>query len=237
MDNDLELFYVMASDDDFQKILKDDEVLKKLEQEKYSKRWQYFQLMSVISKKFKIRQLSVTVITPVIWSLLFCLGNRYVVHNQGEIRNKDTDVFLYILHNGITSISENLFEMANGFCIKNNIPYDFAKKQLFEMIYIAFRPLEMFPVIGINDQDVRFNLDWLTKIVAMVCELTNRTSQDVMYNMSLTEVLSFVVQSCRRNDPDNQIKRRNAVQIEAEIYKRTLQLGKEYYNKNYKNKE
>ena len=99
------------------------------------------------------------------------------------------------------------------------------------MIKLAFRPLEMFPAI--KAEEVRFNVDWLTRIVSMVCQMTNKSSDDVMLNMSLTEAFSYVVQYCRKDDVKYQIKRRNSDEVNREMYLRTLELGIKYYEENY----
>ena len=99
-----------------------------------------------------------------------------------------------------------------------------------------FRPLEMLNnYAGSNDNDeVRYNADWITKIVSVVCPLTNKTSDDVIYNMSLTECFYYMIQHARKFDDKGLIKRKNSAEIEAEIFRRTMELGQKYYDENYK---
>ena len=104
------------------------------------------------------------------------------------------------------------------------------------MIHLAFRPLQMFPQTQTQKTDVKFNLDWLTKIVALCAKMTNKKSDQIMFDMSLTQVLSYVVQACRQGDVNDSIRRRNSDQVNEAMYKRTLELGKIYYQKNYKNR-
>ena len=236
MEFSTEMLLAMA-DDKFQQILRNDQVLNKLDEEKNDKRLEYLQIMSLISKVYNIGEVKIVPITPILWSFLYCIGNRYVTH-QGQIREEDTDVFLYLLHNGLNSISEDLFEEAEGFCPKNGLDYLFAQSELYQMILLAFRPQQMFPVYSKNEsgEENRFNLDWLTKICSMAAQMTNKTTDELAFNTSLTEVLSYVVQYVRKGRPDDDIRRRNSDQINEGIYRRTMELGQKYYEQNYKNK-
>ena len=234
MDESLQMLLVMQ-DDQFQEILRTDHILNQLQQEKNNKKLEYFQLMSVISKSFFIGGVNITPITPILWSFLYCIDNRFVTQS-GQIRHIDIDVFFYLLHYGIKSISDDLFDKAKGFCTAKQISYDYARDQILQMIHLAFRPLQMFPQTQTQKTDVKFNLDWLTKIVALCAKMTNKKSDQIMFDMSLTQVLSYVVQACRQGDVNDSIRRRNSDQVNEAMYKRTLELGKIYYQKNYKNR-
>lgn len=234
MEESLQLMLVMQ-DDAFQEILKNDKVLNDLESEKNDKKLQYYQIMAVISKKFIICGIETVVITPIMWSFLYTIDNK-LVKDPENATVQDIDVFMYILANGIQVISDDLFEHSKDFCKNNKIHYIQAKGQILQAIHLAFRPLEMFPHTETNKADVRFNLDWLTRIVSLCCKMTNKSSDQVMFNMSLTEVLSYVIQACRQGDISDSIRRRNTDQVTQLMYKRTFELGKKYYQENYKNK-
>ena len=233
MENNLDILLAMQ-DDDFQKIINNDTILNELQKQKNSRQIEYFQLISIFTKSFTVCGIKIKPITPMLWSFLYCIGNKYIT-NPAKAENIDTDVFMYLLHNGVKVIDDDLFHSASGFCESLNIDYEQAKYQLIDLIILAFRPLSMFPKNNINSEQARYNVDWLTKIVSMVCQLTNKDSEYVMYEMSLTEALSYVVQYARRNDLKGQIRRRNSDEIDVEIYKRTMKLGTEYYNKKYCN--
>lgn len=221
-------------DDEFQQILQKDEVLNELEAQKNNKVDQYFELSCILFKRFKIAGITCIPITPIIWCFLYCIKNKIVC--GGEVNKDDVDQFMYLLHNGIEVLDEDFLKKAHGFCVENDIDYTYALNEIIDMIKLTFRPLEMFPRPSIKDQDVRFNVDWLTKIVGMACKVCNKTSDEVMMNMSLCEALYYVVQYSREGDVDNNIKRRNSDQINEAIYLRTMQLGKQYYQNNYKGK-
>ena len=50
-----------------------------------------------------------------------------------------------------------------------------------------------------DSEETRFNLDWLTGIVSIVSEQTNKDSDYIMFNMSLTECMYYVIQYARKN--------------------------------------
>lgn len=233
MDQNIQIMQVML-DDKFQQILQNDKVLNELEAQKNNKLDEYYELSCILFKRFKIAGITCIPITPIIWCFLYCIKNRIVC--GGAVNKDDVDEFLFLLHNGIQVLDQDFLKNAHGFCDKNDIDYEFALSEILDMIKLSFRPLEMFPRPSVKDQDVRFNVDWLTKIVGMACKVCNKTSDQVMLNMSLCEALYYVVQSSRENDIDNSIKRRNSDQINEAIYLRTMQLGKQYYEDNYKGK-
>lgn len=233
MDQNIQIMQVML-DDKFQQILQNDKVLNDLEAQKNNKLDEYYELSCILFKRFKIAGITCIPITPIIWCFLYCIKNRIVC--GGVVNKDDVDEFLFLLHNGIQVLDQDFLKNAHGFCDKNDIDYEFALSEILDMIKLSFRPLEMFPRPSVKDQDVRFNVDWLTKIVGMACKVCNKTSDQVMLNMSLCEALYYVVQSSRENDIDNSIKRRNSDQINEAIYLRTMQLGKQYYEDNYKGK-
>ena len=228
-----EMLFVMANDDDFQKILAEDKILNELEAEKNNATDEYFQLMMVLSKIFKIGGISVSCITPAIWAYLFSIGNGYTIAEK-PITDMDTDIFIYILSKGLTSINQNIVENAAGFCKSNNLDYFQTQADLKTLIYLSFRPLEMLKMLpSIKGDGVRFNADWLTKITSVVCPMTNKTSDEVIFNMSLTEVFYYFVQMARKTDTNNLIKRLNSDQINQAIFTRTMELGKQYYQTHY----
>lgn len=233
MDENIKIMQAML-DDDFQQILKNDKELNELEEQKNKKLDQFNQLCCILFKRFKIAGITCIPITPAIWSFLYCINNRIVI--GGNINKDDVDEFMYILHNGIQILDDDFLKNAHGFCLQNNIDYQYALCEILDMVKLTFRPLQMFPQKSIKDDDVRFNVDWLTKIVGMACSICNKPSDQIMMNMSLCQCLYYVVQYCRGNDADNNIKRRNSDQINEAIYLRTMQLGKQYYQNNYKGK-
>ena len=234
--DDINKIWEVMLDDDFKKILSSDEVLDQLQKQKFNPKAEYLQLMLTLNKTLKICGLSCQVLTPAMWSFLYTIKNNFVTHEK-PISNQDIDVFLYILHNGFSSIDESLFQKSKEYCIKNNLIYSEVKADIEEMIYLSFRALQMFPKITNNSNDkIRYDLDWLTKISAMVCDVTNYTSDYVYTQLSLTECFYHVVQYARKNDPKNDIRRANSDQINELIWKRTMELGQKYYQDNYEGK-
>ena len=228
----LEIMLAMQ-DDAFAEIISNDPILQELEKEKFNHTDQFFQLMMILSKVFKINGVTVSCITPAIWSWLYHTGNGYAKREK-EITEIDTDIFLYLLHTGIQNIDDDFITAAAGFCLKNGIDYLEAQADLINMVYLSFRPLEMLS--GGGSEQPRFNADWLTSLVAMVAPLTGKSSDEIIFNTSLTECFYYTIQTARKTDINGSIKRRNSDQINAAIYQRTFELGTEYYNKFYKDK-
>lgn len=232
LENDLLL---AMTDDAFQEILQNDEELDRLEKEKNNPVDQYFEMMMICSKIFKISGVTVSCITPGIWAFLFSTGNAYAVSGK-PITDIDTDIFIYLLSKGLKNVNKDYLQQAIGFCKLKGLDYAETQADLKTMIYLSFRPLEMLSMYSGGKDEQRFNADWLTRVVSVVCPLTNKTSEDVIFNTSLTQCFYYFIQNARKYDTQGLIKRRNSDQINQAIYLRTMELGKEYYQKNYKDK-
>ena len=234
IDNELNMLLAMQ-DDNFRAILQADEVLQQLQQEKDNKQDEYMQLMAVISKRYYICGIKVIPFTPAIWSFLFTIDNHILTGK--EVREIDIAVIIYLLANGIQGISDNLHENALRFCEEKQLDFEEALKNIQRLIYLAFRALEMWPYLKQEGELNRYNLDWLTRIISYAAQVTNKTSDELIFNSSLTEVLYFAIQYCRKFDDKNAIRRRNSDEVNELMYRRTLELGRKYFEKNYLNKD
>lgn len=215
-------------DEEFQTVLKNDPVLDELEKAKYDAQSSFFELMMILSKTFTVSGVVVSCITPAIWAYLYAIGSPYATGE--ECHEIDTDIMLYLLHNGIHSIDSDIIENANGFCSSHDIDPKTAEADLKTLIYLSFRPLEMIPVSSSNQsgEKARYDADWLTHLASVVCPLTGKTSDEVIYDMSLTECYYYLIQKARETDVAGNIRRRNSDEVNELIYKRTMELGEEY---------
>ena len=192
--------------------------------------------MAILSKIYKINGVVVQALTPAVWSFLYSIGNAYTKKDK-VVQKIDTDIFMYIISRGISNLEQDLIVSAAGFCEEHGIDYGQTEYDIRNFIYLMFRPLQMFNSYSTeSSEQVRFNADWITKIVSVVAPLTNKTSDDIIFNMSLTQCFYYMIQHARKFDDKGLIKRKNSDEIEAQIFKRTLELGKDYYQKNYVNK-
>lgn len=132
-------------DDEFAKILNNDPVLNELDKLKFNEKDEFLELMILLNNQVKICGVDVHAITPAIWSFLYAIKSPFVVQNGNEISELDIDVLMYILHNGLNKIKDNLFSVANGFCKSKNLNYYIVEKDLLDLIRLAFRAVEMFP--------------------------------------------------------------------------------------------
>ena len=232
MAQNLQMLLAMQ-DDDFQIILENDPIIKQLEKAKYSEHDQYWELMTVFSGKNELGNLVFNSITLGLWSFLYSIKNPYVI-GESKKQKKDTDVFLYLLHHGFQGLKDTLFEDSKDFCLKSNISYIQAEVYILQMIALSFRPMEMLTCYKKSSQPTRFNLQWLTSIISIVHKQCGCDRLYIMYKMSLLQIMYYVVNNLKQNDIHNKIKRKNSDQINAEIFKRTYELGQLYYNSKYK---
>ena len=221
-------------DDEFQKIIENDKVIKELQKQKFNQHEEYWELMTVFTSKNEICGLYMNPITLGLWSFLYSIQNHYVI--GGEKSKKDTDVFMYLLHAGFEGVKDTLYRDAKDFCQFHEIDYLQAELYLLQMIALAFRPLQMIDRTGVKNvgEGVHYNLQWLTGMISVVHEQTGANKYDIMYRTSLLQCFYYVINHLKKGDIHNRIRRRNSDEINAEIYKRTMELGQIYYNTKYK---
>lgn len=226
----LEILLAMQ-DDDFKQILANDKIIEQLEKQKYNPQVEYWQLMQVLSGKSALGDVIFKPFTLALWSFLYSIKNPFVI--GGDIQNKDVDLVLYLLHHGFSGLSQKIFADSKDFCIKNDLDYLQARVYILQMINLSFRPFEMLPNHG-GGQKPKFNLEWLISMCSIVYKQSGCDRFYILYQMSMIQAFYYVICCMKQNDVKNQIKRRNSDQINAQIYKRTYELGQIYYKTKYK---
>lgn len=233
MNEDLQIMLVMQ-DEAFKQILSTDPILEQLENAKNSRFDEYAELMQVFSGETEINGMIFNHFTLAIWCFLYSIRNAFAC---GETPQKqDVDVIMYILHHGVEGISDNLFNDAQGFCEKNNIQYSTAEGFIYKSILTSFRAMEMLKASSSSGEKAKYNLDWLTAVIKQVTQCCNASREFILYKMPLCQVFYYCIQVRREGDFHGEIRRRNSEQIIQAIFKRTFELGKKYYEQNYKNK-
>lgn len=216
---------------EFQSILNNDKVLYELESRRHDQKIEFFSLMDVLRSTFEIGPIKVQPVTPAIWAFLWATGNQYT-RKMKEISDIDTDIFLYVLSKGISSLNcgpAELVSIASGFCPANRIEYHEAKSELLYMVTLALRPLEMIPVSYVSSEEPEYDADWLTKICSIVAMQTGEKASEIMFNMSLGTCYYYYIQYRRQNDKDGHFIRKSTPdEIAKAIYERTIELGEEF---------
>ena len=150
--------------------------MNELEKEKFNTKNAFWEVRSILSPVFEIDGYKVSAITPAIWSVLYTLDNAYT--NESEITDFDTDLFFYLLATGLKNIDDDFLITAKGYVQKLGLNYESVKMDLLYLYKLAFQPLEMMPVERrISDAESSgFGADWLTMVIQIACNATNKTS-------------------------------------------------------------
>ncbi len=216
---------------EFQAIVNSDKVLLELESRRHDQKIEFFSLMDVLRSTFDIGSVKVQPITPAIWAFLWATGNKYT-RKMKEISDIDTDIFIYVLSNGISNLNcspSDLISLASGFCTAHGIEYADAKSELLYMVTLALHPLEMIPVACVSSEEPEYDADWLTKICSIVSMQTGEKASEIMFNMSLGTCYYYYIQYRRQNDKDGHFIRKNTPdEIAKAIYERTMELAEDY---------
>ena len=229
-----QLFAVMR-DERFQQLLGADRYLDELEAEKHNRSDEYFALLAVLGGGFRIGTVAVRPLTAAVWSILWVTDNAYTKPGA-EPSTADTDLFFHLLREGVQSgfaDLDTLLERSAGSVAAAGLDYAEARLALSQSVAVAFRPLEMLPGVS-GDVECVYDADWLTRLVARVCKVTNLTPDRVMFELPLVSCCYYFIQAAREYDVKGLIRRRSNEEICEEIYRYTMELAERFYEENLK---
>lgn len=225
-----------TQDDAFQKLIAEDAILLDLESQKYNRQSEYFSLMFQIKQsKFYISGIEIKTFNLIKLSLLWILENAFVLKNK-KVENEDIDIFMYLATLNFNEFDESLVSIyanSKDYCLLNSLDYDETKNDIYSFINLQFKAFEMLPRTNVTSNENVFDVDWLTHLTSIVCGMTNLTSEYVQESLSINTCLYYYVQKIKENDIHNEIKRKTSDEINEEIFRRSMQLASEYYQKTY----
>lgn len=223
----------VQADRRFNAILSADPVLDALDAEKYNRSEEFAALAAVIGGRFAVSDSPVEFppLTPAVWAVLWMLESPFTRTN-GTATEADADLFLYLLHTGIERMPDlgELPTASAGFVRGNGMDPVDAILSIRQMVYIAFRPLEMLPARQGDTEAPCYDADWLTRLAATVCRETNFDADHVIFSLPLSSCYYYVIQSARRNNTKSSIQRRSDGEVCEAIHRRTMELAEKFYN-------
>ena len=221
----------LARSDEFQELLNSDPHLEELNRSRYDHNAEFFSLMELLRGSFRIGSLQIQPLTPAVWAFLWGINNRYTTRIH-EVTESDTDIFLYLLANGIRDLGcgvEELPAVASGFCPACGLDYPAAAKELMQTVELAFRPLEMLPKTeGSSSEPLCYDADWLVQLCSVVAQESNEKAADVMFNLPLSTCFFYYVNAMRKNDTRGLIRKRTSGEISREIVQYVDALGEKF---------
>ena len=225
----IELYLAMQAPE-FGVIMDADPVLAELEAQRYDKTEEFFDLMAIFRSILRVGGVSLQPLTPAAWAFLWSIDNAYPMRREPS--TLDTDIFFYVLSRGVQSLpatAAELIDQAAGFCAANGLDYAESERDAKSLIHMAHRPLEMLPPRPNTGKELRLDAYWLTSLAASIADVTNHTAEYIIFEMPLTVCMYYYLQAVRRAKPDEVIERRAADELSEAIYKRTEELGREYW--------
>ncbi len=226
------------ADAEFNRILADDQELRRLESLKYDKSAETRLLLEVMGTgSFHIGKLPIRPLTAAKWAFLWMLENRYAT--GGAIRTIDLDIALYIFSLfDLRDLREDgcaLWEIpgkAAGYSKAPGLDEAETHREVAAWCNAAFRPLELMPPAGVSDEPPRYDAQWLTRICGIAARETGESWEKVMYEMSLSTLCCAYVNFAQRESAEpHQFRRRPDAELEAQISARIDQLAREFLNR------
>lgn len=220
----------LAGSQEYQNILKDDPILRELENSKYSTPGELANLFDLFGTPCSILGKPIQFLSPAVWAFLSALESPYT--RGKEPSEADTDLFFFLLCKGLklenrqfTAIVEKSF----GFCKNLGLDWNEVKKHLFGLINRTFAPLNMLPPSPVDEGNkTSFNSLWLAGIVSLTSRMTGLPVHSVMFDMPLSSCFYYNLVYIRENSPKRTVRPRTTSEIDKQIFDRTMELGAQF---------
>ena len=225
-----EQFAALAASVEFQNELKTDPILRELENSKYSNPGELANLFDLFGTPCSILGTPVQFLSPAVWAFLSALESPYT--RWKEPSESDTDLFFFLLCNGVKFENRNFAEIAEksfGFCKNKNLNWIEVKKHLFGLINRSFSPLNMLPPSPVGEgSKASFNSFWLAGTVSLTARMTGLPVHSVMFDMPLSACFHYNLVYIRENSPKRTVRPRTTSEIDKQIIDRTMELGEQF---------
>lgn len=229
---DKKLLFAAMMDDQFQNIIRDDQILNQLENKRYNKAQQLTHYNALFNRKARIDKLEVNQLTLSRWSLLWILQNAFAAGKE-QITNIDVDLFVYVLDCQLHQLNEYALINSVDYCKKIGIDYKIATADILYLIKSSFSSLKMLSDTQTTDGgDIFFGADWVLHMVSIISQECNESTDYIIHHMPLCLCYLYLIQAVRKTTT-KQIFRLTDDDINKQIFQRTYQLANIYYQKNY----
>jgi len=208
----------LTVDAEFQKRFNDDEVLNKLDEEKFDPALCFTELCNANDIPVTIDDKKYNAVKLFQYVYLWCIDSPLVKDNGKKITELDLDIFFYTLDNKIDSDAVSTSMKALGETRKRELTFEDALVIARTLISLAFQPLRMFPQTStsvIGNQQPAFDLDWLTSMIAKVHNVTGLSPNEIK-EMSLSACCFYYIQWCRIQGVQNISKRTSEEILKAQ---------------------
>jgi len=216
----------IASSPEFDSVLADDPVLKELDAARIDYTRERELLHESIGGTWRVGEIDVPPITPVVWSLLWVLQSPFTKRNA-QIRAVDVAVFLYLLTHRLSDIRLSTVEAdAKADGAAWGLPEDASAltDELLHLINVAFSPLKMLPDT-VSDGEEIFDSDWLLSVCAVASRESGEPLHAVMTDFPLSVVFGLLVVRARKMNPGNRYTKRSPEWVGKRELERTNELA------------
>lgn len=191
----------LANSTEFQQFLASDKQMESLARNRTDPGRRTAGVLDFLGCPNHFRTYSLHPLTPAVWSLLWVVGNHYVIDCKG-ITEADTDVFLWLLrHDPCEPLPEveKIPLLASGIVLRLGLEYPEAAGALLDMVCTAFEPLRMLPdSFAPSPAPAEYGADWLAQISSVAAGETNLTIREVLQKMPLSVCCHYYLTYLRK---------------------------------------
>lgn len=184
-------------DQQFQQRCKNDEVLNKLEDQKYNPQIQFFQLQLILNKKMRLYGIDFNPLTVALLSYLYSIQSP-IIKKTTDMTIIDLNVFFYLLQTKDYNTDLSLvLQNSMNYCERVlHIDLEQALNAFNKIYKVQLRVLSMFQNKNNLDESI-FNLDWAICLISNMKNYVSYTTQQLYTDVSIMQIFYYYANYCR----------------------------------------
>ena len=203
----------LASSAEFQRIVAEDSALAELDASRIDYAREGLLLWDALGGFTVICGMSVSPITPAIWSNLWLM--RHPLATGGKPEFQDVAVAVYMLtHSYAESAAPDVW------------------RELCGMVDLAFSPLKMLPHVESSGEPI-FDTDWLLSVCSVVSTEAGIPIREAALSFPLSSAFGLMVIRARKANPSATYGKHTPEWIEKAVLKRVEELGDEFLKEHF----
>ena len=228
----------LASSAEFQRLIAEDSALADLDASRIDYAREGLLLWDALGGFTEICGMSVSPITPAIWSNLWLM--RHPLATGGKPEFQDVAVAVYMLtHSYVESAAPDFAEKAKKYAEEVSLTPEIAPdvwRELCGMVDLAFSPLKMLPHVESSGEPI-FDADWLLSVCSVVSTEAGVPIREAALSFPLSSAFGLMVIRARKANPSATYGKHTPEWIEKAVLKRVEELGDAYLAEHYKEGE
>lgn len=225
----------LASSAEFQNLIAKDRVLEELDASRIDYAREGLLLWDALGGLTTICGMSVSPITPAIWSNLWLMRHPLATGGKPEFQDVASAVYM-LTHSYVESAAPDFADKVKQYAVEISLTPEIAPdvwRELCGMVKLAFSQLDMLPHVESSGEPI-FDADWLLSVCSVVSTEAGIPIREAALSFPLSSAFGLMVIRARKANPSATYGKHTPEWIEKAVLKRVEELGDAFLAEHYK---